>query len=147
MLLVVALAQGGPSAAAQPCWRDVIDEWTKKQRVSTTYPIECYNKALENLPNDIEDYTDAADQIAQARQDALQGDRVPSGFGGGDDDPGDSGGPIDDVLGAGSGDSGSVPLPLLILGILAGLLMAAGGAGLLARKLQARREGPPEPPA
>jgi hypothetical protein len=146
-LLVVALAQAGPSVAAQPCWRDVIDEWTEKQRVSTTYPIQCYNQALENLPNDIEDYTDAADQISQARQDALRGDdlvRSPSGAG--DDDPGD-GGPIGSVLDSGTGDSSSVPLPLVILGILAALLMAAGGAGLLARKLQARRAGPPEPPA
>jgi hypothetical protein len=146
-LLVVALAQASSAVAAQPCWRDVIDEWTENQRVSTAYPIKCYNQALENLPNDIEDYTDAADQIAQARQDALRGDdlaRVPAGVD--DDDPGD-GGPIGSVLDSGTGDSSSIPLPLLILGILAGLLMAAGGAGLLARKLQARRSGPPEPPA
>ena len=128
----------------------MIDEWTDKQRVSTTYPIECYNQALENLPNDIRDYTDAYDEISQARQDALRGgDRFPAGVGSGgdDDDPGNDGGVINDVLGAGSGDSGSIPLPLLILGVLAALLMAAGGVGLLARKLQARRAGPPEPPA
>jgi hypothetical protein len=145
-LLLVALAQASPSLAAQPCWRDVIDEWTDKQRVSSTYPIKCYNQALENLPNDIEDYTDAADQIAQARQDALRGDDVRFPSGAGDDDPND-GGPIGSVLDSGTGDSGSIPLPLVILGILAALLMAAGGAGLLARKLQARRAGPPEPPA
>jgi hypothetical protein len=149
-LLVVALAQASPSVAAQPCWRDVIDEWTQNQRVSTTYPIKCYNQALENLPNDIEDYTDAADQISQARQDALRGDeldRFPAGVSGSNDDPDGGGGPIGSVLDSGTGDSDSVPLPLVILGILAGLLMAAGGAGLLARKLQSRREGPPEPPA
>jgi hypothetical protein len=148
-VLVLALAIGGQAAAAKPCWRQVVDEWTTKQRVSTTYPITCYDQALDNLPRDLADYTDAYDQIANARQDALQEDRRPSvvGAGASDDDPGGSdGGPLGDALGVGNGDSSSIPLPLIILGALAGLLMAAGGAGLLARKLQARRAGPPGPP-
>jgi hypothetical protein len=139
---------GGPASAAKPCWRQVVDEWTTKQRVSATYPIQCYDQALANLPRDLADYTDAYDQIANARQDALrgEGDRELSAAGGSDDDPGSDGGVIGDALGAGSGDSGSIPLPLIILGALAGLLMAAGGAGLAARKLQARRAGPPDTP-
>lgn len=36
----------------------------------------------------------------------------------------------------------SLPLPLLVLGALAILLVAAGGAGLLAKRLQGRRPGP-----
>jgi hypothetical protein len=148
-LLVLALAMGGPALAAKPCWRTVLDDWTKDSGLDKTYSIACYDAALENLPNDIADYTDAYDQIANARQDALQGDRVLSASpgGGGDDDPdGSSGGVVGDLLGVGSGDSGSIPLPLLILAVLAGLLMAAGAAGLLARKLQARRPGGPSPP-
>jgi hypothetical protein len=148
-VLVVALAIGGPASAAKPCWREVVDEWTTKQVVSTTYPIECYDQALDNLPRDLADYTDAYDQIANARQDALQDDRRLQGpvASAGDDDPGDSdGGVIGAVLGVGSGDSSSIPLPLIILGGLAALLMAAGAAGLVARKLQARRAGPPTSP-
>jgi hypothetical protein len=41
-----------------------------------------------------------------------------------------------------SGSPSSVPVPLLILGGLALLLVAAGGAGLLAKRLQARRLRP-----
>ena len=37
----------------------------------------------------------------------------------------------------------SVPIPLLVLGGLALLLLAAGGAGYLSRRAQARREGGP----
>jgi hypothetical protein len=151
MLLVLALAMGGPASAAKPCWRVILDDWTDNTRLDGTYSIECYNEALANIPGDLKDYTDAYDQIANARQDALRGDddRRLSGpaAAGSDNDPGDSdGGLIGDLLGIGSGDSGSIPLPLIILGALAGLLMAAGGAGLLARKLQARRAGPPEAP-
>jgi hypothetical protein len=36
----------------------------------------------------------------------------------------------------------SLPLPLLVLGALAILLVAAGGAGILAKRLQSRRQGP-----
>jgi hypothetical protein len=36
----------------------------------------------------------------------------------------------------------SLPLPLLVLGALAILLVAAGGAGLLAKRFQGRRPGP-----
>jgi hypothetical protein len=152
-LLVLAFATAGPATAAKPCWRLVLDDWTDNTRLNKTYPIRCYDEALENLPEDIVSYTDAYDQISDARQAALRGDdldRGPTGVedsaGGGDpDDDGD--GPLGDLLGVGSGNSDSIPVPLLILGVLAALLMAAGGAGLLARRLQARRtEGGPGPP-
>jgi hypothetical protein len=147
-LVLVALATASPAAAAKPCWRQVLDDWTDNTKLNRTYPISCYDTALKNLPEDIVSYTDAYDQIANARQDALQGDRVLSGAGGDDDDPGggDGGGPLGDILGLGTDSADSVPLPLLILGALAGLLMAAGGAGLVSRKLQARRAAGPEPP-
>jgi hypothetical protein len=154
-LLLLALSTASPASAAKPCWRQVLDDWTKDSRLDKTYSIACYDAALENLPNDIADYTDAFDQISNARQAELRRkDRQTSGVdsssgggGGGGNDPGGSdGGVIGDLLGIGSGDSGSIPLPLLILAGLAGLLMAAGAAGLLARKLQTRRAGPHIPP-
>jgi hypothetical protein len=145
-LVLVALATAAPATAAKPCWRQVLDDWTDNTRLNKTYPISCYDSALKNLPEDIVSYTDAYDHIANARQDALQGDRTPSGFGGDDDDPDAGGGPLGDALGAGTDSADSVPVPLLILGGLAALLMAAGAAGLLSRKLQARRAGGPGAP-
>jgi hypothetical protein len=41
-----------------------------------------------------------------------------------------------------SDDPSSVPVPLIVLGALALLLVAAGGAGLLAKRIQARRAAP-----
>jgi hypothetical protein len=48
----------------------------------------------------------------------------------------------------GSGSANSIPVPLLIIGGLALLLLAAGGAGLVARRLNARKGRPEsfEPP-
>ena len=44
----------------------------------------------------------------------------------------------------GPNNANSIPLPLVILGVLALILVAAGAAGLVARKLQERRAlGPP----
>ena len=131
----------------------MLDDWTDNTRLNKEYPIRCYDQALENLPEDIVSYTDAYDQISDARQAALRGDdlergpssRDPAALAGGDPND-DGGGPLGDLLGIGSGNSDSIPLPLLILGALAALLMAAGGAGLLARKLQARRAHGPGPP-
>ncbi len=61
-----------------------------------------------------------------------------------------SGGPGDtQALGDESSSASSVPLPLIVLGGLALLLLAAGGAGYLNRRMQARRidGGPGDPPA
>jgi hypothetical protein len=142
-LLAMTFATAGPAAGAKPCWRQVLDDWTDNTRLNKTYPIRCYDEALENLPEDIVSYTDAYDQISDARQAALRGgglDRETQGNEPGAGDPDDDdGGPLDTLFGIGSDSSDSIPLPLLILGILAALLMAAGAAGLLARKLQARR--------
>jgi hypothetical protein len=40
------------------------------------------------------------------------------------------------------GSPSSLPVPLLILGGLALILVAAGGAGLVAKRIQARRQSP-----
>jgi hypothetical protein len=61
-----------------------------------------------------------------------------------------SGGPGDtQALGDESSSASSVPLPLIVLGGLALLLLAAGGAGYLNRRMQASRidGGPGDPPA
>jgi hypothetical protein len=51
-------------------------------------------------------------------------------------------GPFGSALGAVSDSANTVPLPLLILGGLAVLLVAAGVAGMIVRRFQLRRPGP-----
>lgn len=167
--LVLVLGLAGPAAAATPCGKKVIDDWYDNGRVDGSYPLHCYDDAIDALPRDVRDYSSAKDDISRALQNRMNGQPAPpatsdpSPGGGTDDLPGDepgedgetAGGPNDPskpgddggVPEAGAGDvdtasSDSVPVPLLVLAGLALLLVAAGSVGYLARRLQARRLPP-----
>ena len=173
LALMGAIALSTPVAASakQPCWKDIMDDWYKDARIDGSYSQACYKAADRNIPQDLRDYSDLPSEIARARMrdirdsraDTGGDDRFPASVGGAgpvDDrnDDGTSGGAggnpsdgaIDSALGALGPDSAdSAPIPLLILAGLALLLVAAGGAGLLTRRLQARRArvaGPPPGP-
>jgi hypothetical protein len=174
---VFVLTMPATAMAAKPCWKQIIDDWYKNERIDGSYSQKCYDEAEKNLPQDLRDYSDLPAEIARARQRDLRGQpadpgkstRVVQSVGpvatsgdnndGGSDDGGktaDEGGgksaangPIDDLLeAAGPSSADSAPIPLLVLAGLALLLVAAGGAGLLTRRLQARRArtGPPAGP-
>ncbi len=165
--LTLLIAASPASAAAKPCARAVVDDWYGDGRVDKIFPLHCYQEAIRSLPVDVLDYSNAKEDILRALQFARQNkpDPGPTGAGetptgtdgggptGGPSDPTDPGGPSDGGEGTvaspavdTSGPS-SVPIPLLILGGLALLLLAAGGAGYLSRRAQARREGGPPGPA
>jgi hypothetical protein len=172
---VLVLTVPGTAMAAKPCWKQIIDDWYKNERIDGSYPQKCYDEAEKNLPQDLRDYSDLPAEIARARQRDLRGQPADPGkarrvvqsvgptatsnddnndgnSGSGktaDDGKSASGGPIDDLLeAAGPSSADSPPIPLLVLAGLALLLVAAGGAGLLSRRLQARRArtGPPTDP-
>jgi hypothetical protein len=162
--LVSLLAFAGPAAAAQSCGRQVIDDWYDNGRVDGTYPIHCYDDAIEALPRDVRDYSSAKEDIQRAMTAALRGEDAPpartdpspddepaAGPGGpGDEPPTTTPEPIPPDEGpevAPTVDqdesASSVPIPLLILAALALLLVAGGSAGYLVRRFQARRVPPP----
>ena len=90
--LLVMLALATPSAASAqggPCWRQVVDDWWDNGRVDGVYAPECYRQALDRLPEDMEAYSSAPDDISRALTDVLRDSRV---FAGGPDLPG---GPAD----------------------------------------------------
>lgn len=168
--LAVVPASG---AKEKSCADAVVADWYGDGRVDEIFPIHCYQEAIRSLPVDVLDYSNAKEDIlralAYARQDkpdpgpAGGGSRptgTPTGTGTdttatppGDDDPGDSGpgdsggGQTVAVNDVDTSGPSSLPIPLLILGGLALLLLAAGGAGYLSRRAQARREGGPPGPA
>jgi hypothetical protein len=78
--------------------------------------------------------TQATDTVATAT------DTTETDFGGtsggGAGGPGQGGGGTSDDSPAGTSDSSSVPVPLIVLGGLAVLLFAAGGAGYLSRRMR-----------
>jgi hypothetical protein len=161
--LVVALAFGAaPAAAKQPCWRALFIDYGDG-RIDKTYPVHCYREAVQHLGEDQEIYGSAAEDINRALLAAMtqmQKDgtavtpntNVPPSSGGSSSggDGGDSGhdeGFFDQVAHAiGPSSADAVPLPLLILAGLALLLLAAAGASLIARHLQARRARPATAP-
>jgi hypothetical protein len=156
--------QAGKGASA--CGNALIRDWYDG-RIDKTYAVHCYQDALKHLPDDVRTYSDAYDVISRALADATRGKKnvdpdtpIPpptdgggstttttpgGGTGpgtGGGGDTNASGGPIGGVLTSGDQGSDGVPIPLLVLGGLALLLVAAGAAGLLTRRIQARRARP-----
>ncbi len=169
LLVLAVLLAAVPAAAAESCGKKVINDWYADGRVDGTYPPHCYDDAIEILPRDIKEYSSAPDDIQRALQarlnnkpappattDPTPGDDQPvstSTTPGGEEDPRD---PETDTTGTPPGgddpeagppldtaSADSVPVPLLVLGGLALLLVAAGSAGYLTRRLQARRLQPP----
>ena len=173
LLLLAALTVSGPASAAKSCGKKVVDDWYADGRVDGTYPAHCYDDAIEILPRDVRDYSSASEDIGRALQNRLRGLPAPPATT--DPTPGDGDGPgsngpketterTDTNATAGSstdrsgdpsgpeaaGDldtasADSVPVPLLVLAGLALLLVAAGSAGYLTRRFQARRVPPPAP--
>jgi hypothetical protein len=169
-LLALALLVGGvrPAAASTPCWKSLLNEWYSG-RIQHVYPLHCYQDALKHLPSDVSTYSSARDDIERALQSAraaahTNGQTVtpntlvkpatvkvrgfkptgpavtvtePSrkknkGFAG-----------LADKFDPGS--PSALPIPLLILGGLALLLVAAGAAGIVWKRLQDRGSGGPPP--
>ena len=162
LALIGALASA-PPASAKTCAEQVVDDWYGNGRVDEIYPLHCYREAIRSLPVDVKAYGNAEEDILRALAYAKQNKPDPGPVGGAvDPSPEDTtgggggnglGGPQDpnseDTTSENVDTSGpsSVPIPLLILGGLALLLLAAGGAGYLSRRAQARRDGGPPGPA
>jgi hypothetical protein len=160
-LAALTVLASAPVADAKTCSDRVIDEivadWYKDGRVDKIYPRPCYKEAIRSLPVDVLVYSNAEEDILRALAYARQGKPDPGPAGGAidptpDDDPTtatdttsttDTGG----ASGVDTSGPSSIPIPLLILGGLALLLLAAGGAGYVSRRAQARREGGPPGPA
>jgi hypothetical protein len=143
------LALAAPAGATTPCGKKVLDDWWADGRVDRLYPLHCYEEAIDGIPPDIRDYSDAESVISRALQAAVGGKLAA----GGDDpspddsdpgdrdapgpvagDPGDTGGSeaAPDV----DGGTSSIPIPLLVLGGMSLALLAAGGLGYLSRRRQ-----------
>lgn len=166
-MAAVALIAAGPAMAKEPCWRTLIDDWYDG-RIDNVYPVSCYRDALENQPVEIAQYSSLEDDINRALALVIAGKSNGSGGKGGSGSNGDTsgagtfyGGPKADRGGAGvtasdgrdagggpvgraissigPGSADSVPVPLIVLGALAILLLALGSAGFIARRLQTRR--------
>ena len=169
LALSLGLAVGVAPASAKskpPCWKTLINDWYDG-RIDGTYPIHCYREALQHLPTDVETYSSAREDIKQALQQRITqgsggggttttggagGGAAPSGgsggggsnggnqSGGGGGNQSAGGGPVENVFHATKPKSAdSVPVPLIVLGAVAFVLMGLGAAGFLSRRMRTRR--------
>jgi hypothetical protein len=119
------LALAGPALAAPPCGDQVLVDWWNDGRVDRVYPLHCYEEAIDRMPSDIRDYTNAADIIERALQSAAR--KQP--------------GPAPQPVAADAPQSLRWPLALGLAGG-ALLLLAAAGIGYLGRRRGPGRTSP-----
>ena len=176
VFLLAAPAAGAATSASleakSGCDLQVINDWSDNGVVDHTYAIPCYTQAIQRLNTypDITGYSSAADDIHNALLAAIRQDRGdgPGGGAGGGGNSGPSSGGNNSSnpppashgnpdrsngvlrqLGHDIGPSNAqtIPLPLLVLGGLAVLLLLAALATWLARRFQNRRVTPAAAPA
>ncbi len=155
----MALAVPGP-AMASACGDKVLADWFDNGRIDRLYQAHCYEEAIDAIPEDLEQYTDAQEVIGRALQASLRGELDPGGVDPtpGDDptsgpgnpgnpgNPGDPSDPTDPDPGSEATPDvdttgiSSVPIPLLVLGGMSIMLLAAGGLGYLSRRRAAARD-------
>jgi hypothetical protein len=146
------LGSAAPAAAGTtPCWKQVINDWYDG-RIDNIYPAHCYQEAIAHLPEDVQTYSSAKDEINRALYASLRHDRDGGGGLGGSLGPTASGpsspgggeapgGALTRLLESlGPSNAESVPLPLLVLAVIALLLLGAAAASFIARRIQAQRQ-------
>jgi hypothetical protein len=147
--------------AATPCRNKIYNDWYHDGQIASTYPLGCYRDALTHVRQGDAVYTSLEDDIRSALQAAIarqHGKKVAAQVGHkftsspalvdqnangsksiASTDPGKGDTHDDAVAVSDTGSSSGVPLPLIVLGALALLLIAAGGVGFFLRR---RRGGP-----
>src|SRR5438093_1719502 len=158
LALTVAATTVSAADAKTPCRNLIYNDWYKDGKIASTYPISCYRDALRHLGTGDQVYTSLQDDIQAAMQAALarrHGKKVAAEVGHSfttpvlvdskrptmkdeHPDPTDpASSPRTSTLASSSSPAtshGGVPAPLLVLGGLALLLLAAGGVGTVLRR-------------
>jgi hypothetical protein len=118
---VLLLSFGGPASADSPCWKRVTLDWADNGVVDRTYPLPCYQQAVNHATTDVSMYSSFIDDVQRARQRAIA-------------DRHGGGGPVTIAPDTASSSDDGVPTPLLVLGGLAIVLVAVGAFGVFRRR-------------
>lgn len=129
VLFALVVADRGNAARAQ-CADAVLRDWTAGTLVGGAYPPNCYQAAIDALPEDLRAYTTAADDIRHAQISATRVLAEAAVGPTGSDRPPAGGAPTDDEL-------RSVPSEVIFLGGLIAALAGAGGVAAVARRRRA----------
>jgi hypothetical protein len=111
-----------PASAATECAEKVIGDWSDNGRVDGVYALSCYQEAVDAIPSDLRDYTNAAEVIGRALTTAVRqnGGEPPS-------TPGD----------ATVSDASAAPVLPVVVAVFALALILAGAAAYAARRRRA----------
>lgn len=111
-----------PLSARPACADAILDDWTTGA-LRATYPADCYDAAIDALPEDLRAYTSAADDISRA---AIAASRT--------------GGSARQVAAAPveSETARALPLSVVLLTLLVTVVVASGVAASVIRHRRAR---------
>jgi hypothetical protein len=145
-----------------PCWKKVLQDWFVDGRIDGVYPRICIAAAEGHLGEDAKQYSSFVQDARRATLAELAYERKHNGHhppytytdngpgpgptagtGGGSESSGPFVRAFDKV---GPGSAESVPLPLIVLGGIAILLLLAAAGSFIARRVQAKRLQPPPDP-
>ena len=145
--------------AATPCWKRVIEDWTRDGQINGDYSTRCLRQAYNNVPEDLADYSSIKDDINAALISAASPQNGPGGGrgqgpSGGSGQPGAGTGPSERakraqrraekvVPNAGTRESipessRTLPLPLIILAAVALAAILAAASPPLVQRVRAR---------
>jgi hypothetical protein len=126
-----------PAVAATPCADRVIADWSDNGRIDGVYALDCYQAAIDAIPVDLRDYTNAADVISRALTEASRQDPPSGGAGARSSDD------FEAVPVADTSSASSLPLPLVLVVVVSVLVLAAGVVSHLTRRHRAARAHEP----
>jgi len=117
--LIVAAGCAYPSSARPACADAILEDWTNGA-LDTRYAPECYEAAIDSLPEDLRSYTTASDDISRA---AIAASRTA---------------PTRQLASVSPADESVRAFPVEVA-VLAGVVSALAAAGLAAALLRRRR--------
>ena len=124
--VLAALVRPGVGSADRPaCAEAILDDWTRGT-LDSHYSPECYEAAIDALPEDLRAYTTAADDIGRAAIDATRAINASAAGG----EPSSR-----DVASEAGADAAlrAFPAEVAVLGVLLILLVSGGTAAALLR--------------
>lgn len=113
---------GYPVAAKPGCADDVLDDWTRGT-LGSAYPQDCYQSAIEALPEDLRAYTTAADDISRAANAASRDEVSARQL---------AASPVE------NDDLRAFPFQVVLIAVFAAALVAGGVAASLIRRRRTR---------
>jgi len=76
LVLPLSAAATADGVQATPCWKLLLNEWYSG-KITTIYPVHCYQDAINHLPTDVSVYSNAHDDIERALRLAIAHNKNP----------------------------------------------------------------------